>query len=118
MLQRYNQIRINNTIKRYSKIEDKYKENIRSEILNNKEIINSYNYKIVNNKNINNNKELSIDELINSSTIEQLRNYKVFFETIKKYNDSYGSDKYIDSFKEATFPIDKRKVLKMEYKGK
>ena len=106
MLQRYNIIRINKVVNKFSLKYEEEKSQMKKELSNTDKLLKEHTYKIINNKN--KEKEITFEELINKSSLSELKKYREclnYFEKVK--------DVKVNSF---DYPIDTNKTLKLEIK--
>ena len=116
MLQRYNVIRINDTIKRLKPHYEKRKEKIIEEIKKEDTLLKDYTYKIVDKKE--NEEVITFDTLIENATIDDLKAYRNYLKYLKMLDmkvkeKSSNMDNNITTF---SIEIAKNKVLKAELK--
>lgn len=118
MLQRYNNIKINRILKKGEIKEHKQKEIILEELRQEKEITNDLTHIIVSD---NKEKNITLEEFLQTATVQQLKEYKKELEGIKAYYD------YLQKCSEEIdydIPIngkiflEKDKRLKLEFKSK
>lgn len=111
MLQRYNIIRLNKVIKKfYPKYEHK-KEEIKKELIESDKLLKEHTYKIVKeNKKEVNEREVTFEELLNNSSLSELKTYR---ESLKYFKcaETINEDKT-----EYDFPISKTTSLRLEKK--
>lgn len=116
MLQRYNYLKINKTLKKLKPKYDKEKEQLKEEIKesDNKIIEHEYIYTKIGDRK---NKEITVnfDTVLNNASLEQLKTYKKELEDFNKY-----SDRFTDYYKEKpyTVSIENTKILKLKIKNK
>ena len=79
MLQRYNQIRINETIKRMLSYEEKQK--IKDKLKEFENLLSEHTYIMIDKKN--NEKEITFDELLQNITLEDLKKYREYLNLLK-----------------------------------
>lgn len=109
MLQRYNQIRINQILKKGEGREQRQKDLVLKKIENEKELTEYLNHKIVDkNEELN----ISLEEFLQVATLEQLKKYKESLEYIK----NLSSQELETTLTEREFPLEKGKTLKLELK--
>ena len=90
MLQRYNQIRINEFIKRKTPFYEKKKERAKEELKKEDSLLKEHTFKIVDrNKK---EKKLTFDEIINTASLSQLTEYRKKLEYIKCHQDCLTND--------------------------
>lgn len=113
MLQRYNWVRINEVINKFTPHEEKIKSKLKEELKEKDKFLSPHTYKIVNvNKK---EKTVTFDDLLNNTTIKQLKEYKKHLEMFKDYNDI--ANIFIDSdLVTRTAPLENGKPLKIELK--
>ena len=106
MLQRYNIIRINKVINKFSLKYEEEKSQMKKELNDTDKLLKEHTYKIIDNKN--KEKEITFEELINKSSLSELKKYRECLNYFEKVNDN----------KENIFnyPIDTNKTLKLEMK--
>lgn len=112
MLQRYIWLKLNHTIRKMKPKYEKRKIIEKKEI--EKTLDNQYAYKIVNTKN-EKEKQVTIDEIVKNSSLEQLRRYRKDIERIYKLNSITNKEKEKENI---IIPIDTNKRLKLERKEK
>lgn len=105
MLQRYNDIRINEFIKRKTPFYEKQKDEVKEELKKEDSLLNEHSYKIVNR--MKREKELSFDEIINNASLSQLKKYRERLYYYKRFQD------FVD---ESTVTTEKGKKLKIVFK--
>lgn len=113
MLQRYNNIRINQVLEKGAAREQKKKDEICEEIIKDNQISNDLTHKIVNKKD--KEKTITFEEFLQTATLQQLKDYKESLEYAKRYYDylqQVDSDSQID----IKIPLEKGKTLKLEIK--
>lgn len=106
MLQRYNIIRINKVINKFSLKYEKERNEIKKELNDTDKLLKEHTYKIVDNKN--KEKEIIFDELINKSSLSELKKYRECLNYFEKVNDNK-----VNSF---DYPININKILKLQIK--
>ena len=117
MLQRYNCIRINQLIKKMTPRYEKQKDAIKDELIKENSLLLEHTYKIVDK----NERETTInfEDLIANANIKQLkmyREYLAYFQSINqsmRENNFYFAEHQIDM----SVPIEKQKMLKLEFKS-
>ncbi len=88
ILQRYNNIRINNAIEKMKPLEEKRKQPLKEELKKEKVLTHDYDYKIKKNKNKEEN--ITIDEILEKANYKELKIYKesiTQLQSIKKFSD-------------------------------
>lgn len=111
MLQRYNIIRLNKVIKKfYPKYEHK-KEEIKKELIESDKLLKEHTYKIVKeNKKEVNEREVTFEELLNNSSLSELKTYR---ESLKYFKCAETINEYKTEY---DFPISKTTSLRLEKK--
>ena len=113
MLQRYNNIRINQIIKKMTPRYERQKDTIKEELKQEDSLFEDHTYKIVNKKEKETN--ISFNDLITNATIEQLIQYR---EYLKKFSQAIKENEYYDESQiDISMPIEKNKILKLELKN-
>lgn len=107
MLQRYNAIRINKTIRKYATLEQKKKAKICNELMVEKQITDNLTHEIIKNKQV---RPITFEEFLQTATLEQLKNYHNVLITMQKC--SYQYKDYLP----INIPLQKRKILKIDKK--
>lgn len=110
MLQRYNAIRINKTIRKYATLEQKKKAKICNELMAEKQITDNLTHEIIKNKQV---RPITFEEFLQTATLEQLKNYHNVLITMQKCS-SYRYKDYLP----INIPLQKRKILKIDKKKK
>ena len=87
MLQRYNQIRINQTIKRILPYEEKQKTKIKEELKGLENSLSEHTYAIIDKKN--NEKEITFNELLQTATLEELKKYRDYLNLARLNIEMY-----------------------------
>lgn len=87
MLQRYNQIRINETIKRILPYEEKQKTKIKEELKGLENSLSEHTYAIIDKKN--NEKEITFNELLQTATLEELKKYRDYLNLARLNIEMY-----------------------------
>lgn len=111
MLQRYNIIRLNKIIKKFYPKYEHQKEELKKELIENDKLLKEHTYKIVKeNKKEINKKEVTFEELLNNSSLSELKAYR---ESLKYFKcaETINEDKT-----EYDFPISKTTSLRLEKK--
>ena len=88
ILQRYNNIRINNAIEKMKPLEEKRKKPLIEELKKEKVLTHDYDYKIKNSKN--KEEDTTIDEILEKANYKELKTYKECIsqlQSIKKFSD-------------------------------
>lgn len=111
MLQRYNIIRLNKVVKKFSKKYEQQKDEVKKELIESDKFLNEHTYKIVKEKgNKVKSKDITFEELLNNSSLSEL----------KAYRESLNYFKYAETYKENKteydYPISKNTSLKLEKK--
>ncbi len=116
MLQRYNNIRINELIKKMTPRYERQKNVIREEIKKDDNEILSHEYVMTNDKD--EREVVTIDEIIDNSSIEQLRKMKETLEKFVRESDNCKMNNNNPITKENIigFNTDKKKLLKLVYR--
>lgn len=86
MLQRYNAIRINKTIRKYATLEQKKKAKICNELMVEKQITDNLTHEIIKNKQV---RPITFEEFLQTATLEQLKNYHNVLITMQKCSYQY-----------------------------
>lgn len=119
MLQRYNFVRINHAEERLKPHFEKKKEKIKEEIKAKDFTFGEHKYMIM--ESIEEKTEISLEDLISSATLDELRLYKAClekFEIEKKFRE-YNFEFFENEDYEIVVPIGKQKILSLElYPGK
>lgn len=113
MLQRYNWIRINNLIEKAKPREEKKKDSLKRELENIDQLLPSHCYKIVNR--FQKETEISLDELLNESSLQQLKNYKenlMYFQCYSQFIENFSVTSDVNIKNSVSVPIEKNKELK------
>ena len=105
MLQRYNCIRVNEIIRKMTPRYEKEKKKLEKEIIEKELKLSNCTYKIVNNKN--KEVDIKIDQLINSLSLDELKNFSKYL--------TYYIERNHFIYKE--IPLNNYKTLKLEYKS-
>lgn len=118
MLQRYNWIRINDTIRKMTPRYEKQKAKITNELQETEKKLPEHLYKIVDKKD--REKEISFEELISNANIEELKKYRASLMDFKLKSEFIKENlyNYTESKIELTTPISKKKTLKLEMVNK
>lgn len=103
MLQRYNWIRINHVLRKCEPAENKKKLELCDELKKSEHISDKCQHKIITSKKIS---DISVDELINISSLQQLRKYRDFLVSIQKNEDKIKTE---------VVRVEKGKYLRYEY---
>lgn len=82
MLQRYNQIRINQVIKKGEHLEKAKKNKLKEELIKEDSLLSKHIYKVVNKRE--EEKNITFEELLENATYEQLRQYRDYLSSFKK----------------------------------
>lgn len=82
MLQRYNQIRINQVIKKGEHLEKTKKNKLKEELIKEDSLLSKHIYKVVNKRE--EEKNITFEELLENATYEQLRQYRDYLSSFKK----------------------------------
>lgn len=116
MLQRYNQIRINHTLEKMKPRSQKKQEELKEDLKKKDALISQkHTYKITDKKG--NSINLTIDDLINSSSIDELKSYREYLNQC--YNDQCKCSRYNISFlPNSSINIPKKRTLKIEVNNK
>ncbi len=117
MLQRYNNIRINQVIKKRTPYYEKQKNKMKEELRKNDALLLEHTYKMIDKKG----KETSItfEDLIANATFNQLKKYREYLTHFHSMNQEIQENN-IDSDKsqiDRRVPIEKHKSLKIEMKN-
>ena len=111
MLQRYNIIRLNKVIKKFYPKYEHQKEEIKKELIENDKLLKEHTYKIVKeNKKEVTEKEITFEELLNNSSLSELKAYR---ESLKYFKCAETID---ENRTEYDFPISKTTSLRLEKK--
>ena len=109
MLQRYNEIRIDQFVKRV----DQRKEKIKQELINKDSLLEQHTYKIIDNNK--NETKITFEGLIENATIEQLKQYRLYLLYFKIIQLKIKENNLYDWQKDGiTIPMEDNKVLKLE----
>ena len=109
MLQRYNIIRLNKVIKKFYPKYEHQKEEIKKELIENDKLLKEHTYKIVKeNKKEVTEKEITFEELLNNSSLSELKAYR---ESLKYFKCAETID---ENRTEYDFPISKSTSLRLE----
>lgn len=111
MLQRYNWIRINKTIKRMKPREEKKKNELKAELQKTDTYLAEHSYKIVKNKKIE--KDISLEELMENASLRQLKQYRDYLEKFCQCNNVEFKYEYKCDI---GVPIAENKTLKLKFK--
>lgn len=114
MLQRYNQIRINQVIKRMKPREDAKKSELKKELIKEDSLLSEHTYKVVNKRD--KEKNVTFEELLETATYKQLklyRDYLSYFRTINQTREQYQSFSSEEQ-QIIKVPLQKNKTLKLE----
>ncbi|MBQ2639842.1 MAG: hypothetical protein IJF92_03670 [Bacilli bacterium] len=113
MLQRYNDIRINRFIKKMEPRSKNEKDEVSDELIKADSLIPEHTYKIINKKE--KETDITLDEVIDNSNIEQLKIYRQYLESFRRGNEPiYGEDHYYED--SVSIPMKRHKTLKLELK--
>ena len=118
MLQRYNQIRINQVIKKGERLEEGKKNKLREELIKEDSLLRENIYKVVNKRE--EEKNITLEELLENATYEQLRQYRDYLSSFKKTNqvmERQQSCYTLDEKPSISVPSQKKKTLKLELKS-
>ena len=116
MLQRYNWIRINKTIKKNEPLEERKKEKIKQELQEQEDKLLPHTYKRI--KNYKRTKEVSFDELIENASLEDLKRYRKSLNFFGQISDKMKEDQtyYDDTInREIDGIYDNGSQLKVEF---
>lgn len=117
MLQRYNDIRINQLIEKMTPRYEKQKDTIKEELKKDDSLLLEHTYKIVDKKE----REASItfEDLIANANIEQLKQYREYLAYFKSINQAIQENElYSDEHQvDVSVPIEKHKTLKLELRN-
>lgn len=112
MLQRYNYIRINEVLKRGRPREEKQRNELKEELRKKDLLLHQHTYKVVDKHD--KEKEITLDELLENATLEQLKQCREYLELFTRCNKrSYLEDEF---YKDSKVPLGKKKTLKIELK--
>lgn len=114
MLQRYNWIRINETVRKMTPRYEKQKAKITHDLQETEKILPKHSYKIVNKND--KEKEVSFEELISKANIAQLKKYRTYLMYFKIKSEAIKEKPYYytELKVELTAPLPKKKILKLE----
>ena len=85
ILQRYNNIRINNAIEKMKPLEEKRKNPLKEDLKKEKTLTKDYNYKIIKSKN--KEESITIDEILENANYKELKLYKEHIKLLKAIKD-------------------------------
>lgn len=114
MLQRYNEIRIDDVIERMTPKYEKQKEKIKEDIKESDNKLFDHVYKMVDKKE--REKDISLDELIESASLEDLKKYRYYIKSFQENSSFLQKMGYYDDNRivNMSAPIKKNKTLKLE----
>lgn len=111
MLQRYNDIRINKFIKKMEPRSKNEKDEVSDELRKEDSLIPEHTYKIIKKKNKEEN--ITLDEVIDNSNIDDLKRYRQYLESFRRGNEPICGDKhYYDN--SVSMPMKRNKTLRLE----
>ena len=111
MLQRYNNIRINRFIKKMEPRSKNEKDEVSDELRKEDSLIPEHTYKIIKKKNKEEN--ITLDEVIDNSNIDDLKRYRQYLESFRRGNEPICGDKhYYDN--SVSMPMKRNKTLRLE----
>ncbi len=117
MLQRYNHIRINQVIKKGEPREEAKKNKLKEELIKEDSLLSEHTYKVVNK--CEKEKNITFEELLETDTYEQLRQYRDYLSYFKKVDqmlEEQQSHYTPDEQLSISVPLQKNKTLKLELK--
>lgn len=117
MLQRYNQIRINQVIKKGEPREEVKKRKLKEELIKEDSLLREHTYKVVNKRN--KEKDIAFEQLLENATYEQLKQYRdqlSYFKEINQMMEEQSSYYTQDEQLSISVPLQKNKTLKLELK--
>lgn len=106
MLRRYNQIRINQVIKKGERLEEDKKNKLKEELIKEDSLLSKHIYKVVNKHE--REKNITFEELLENATYDQLKQYRDYLSYFKKENQMLEEQPSI------SVPLQKNKTLKLE----
>lgn len=112
MLQRYNQIRINQVIKKGEHLEEAKKNKLKEELIKEDSLLSKQIYKVVNKRE--EEKNITFEELLENATYEQLKQYRDYLSCFKKIDQiTKGQQSYyvLDEKSSISVPLQKIKKL-------
>ena len=116
MLQRYNQVRINQAIKRMEPHEEFKKKELKEELIKEDSLLSEHTYKIVDKDN--KEKDVIFEEWLETATYNQLKKYRDYLSHFMKVNQMVEERKNYCASKQLSIsvPLQKNKTLKLELK--
>lgn len=114
MLQRYNEIRIDDVIERMAPKYEKQKENIKKDIKESDDKMLDHFYKIIDKKE--SEKNINLDEIIENASIEELKKYRYYIKKFQESDQLLQKIGYYDDNKivNMSVPITRNKTLVLE----
>lgn len=111
MLQRYNQIRINQVIKKGKIHEESKKSKLKEELIEESLLLSKPTYKVVNKHN--KEKNITFEELLETVNYEQLKQYRNY---LSHFMEEQSNNYILDEKASVDIPLQKGKILKIELK--
>lgn len=111
-LQRYNQIRINQVIKKGEHLEEAKKNKLKEELIKEDSLLSKHIYKVVNKRG--EEKNITFEELLENATYEQLRQYRNYLSSSKEtVQDMKGQQSYYTSGEKSSISVPLQKIKKL-----
>lgn len=111
MLQRYNQIRINQVIKKGKIHEEAKKSKLKEELIEESLLLSKPTYKVVNKHNKEEN--ITFEEFLETANYEQLKQYRNY---LSQFMGKQSNNYTLDEKTSVDIPLQKSKTLKIEWK--
>lgn len=117
MLQRYNNIRINQFIKKWTPRYEKQKDIMKDELRKEDSLLLEHTYKVVDKKKRETN--ITFENLIADASIEQLNQYREYLQHFQTIDQSIQENEFHFDKQQVnvSMPMGKKKTLKLEFKN-